>query len=350
VQDLKNSDDEEIIADILISILLMFIIRGLPMGLFDKLKEPVFLKDDSDAERQLAALRELREQAPGELADKIDEEINRVNAGIWGEQTVRFELENSHLPMYILHDLFLEYDGLTAQIDYLIVTRKQTFVIECKNLYGDIEINSAGDFVRTTTYGRHRKKEGIYSPITQNRRHLELIKQIRSASKGNFLTKALFEKYFDENYRSIVVLANPKTVLYDRYAKKEVRQQVIRADQLADYIRKSNAASKNESYSDAEMEALARFFLGINKEQKTDFTAKFREELTPQAQPITAPAEPVPQALPPEEAAITEKKQLLCPKCGGVMVKRKATKGPNAGKEFYGCSNYPRCRCIINIQ
>jgi restriction system protein len=32
------------------------------------------------------------------------------------------------------------------------------------------------------------------------------------------------------------------------------------------------------------------------------------------------------------------------------MVKRKATKGPNAGKEFYGCSNYPRCRCIINIQ
>lgn len=147
-----------------------------------------------------------------------------------------------------------------------------------------------------------------------------------------------------------MVLANPKTVLYDRYAKKEVRQQVIRADQLADYIRKSNAASQNESYSDAEMEALARFFLGINKEQKTDFTAKFREELTPQAQPITAPAEPVPQAPSPEEAAITEKKQLLCPKCGGVMVTRKATKGPNAGKEFYGCSNYPRCRCIINIQ
>lgn len=129
------------------------------MSLFDKLKEPVFLKDDSAAERQLAALRELRERAPGELADKIDEEINRVNAGIWGEQTVRFELENSHLPMYILHDLFLEYDGLTAQIDYLIVTRKQTFVIECKNLYGDIEINSAGDFVRTTAYGRHRKKK-----------------------------------------------------------------------------------------------------------------------------------------------------------------------------------------------
>ncbi|MEG0441972.1 MAG: topoisomerase DNA-binding C4 zinc finger domain-containing protein, partial [Oscillospiraceae bacterium] len=42
--------------------------------------------------------------------------------------------------------------------------------------------------------------------------------------------------------------------------------------------------------------------------------------------------------------------QLVCPKYGSGMVKRKAAKGPNAGMEFYGCSNYPRCRCIINIQ
>ncbi|MPM82902.1 hypothetical protein SDC9_129964 [bioreactor metagenome] len=260
----------------------MFIMRGAAMSLFDRLKEPVFLKDDSEAERQLAALQELREKASGELVDKIDEETNRVNAGIWGEQTVRFELQNSHIPMYILHDLFLEYDGLTAQIDYLIVTRKQTFMLECKNLYGNIEINNAGDFIRTITYGHHAKKEGIYSPITQNRRHLELIKQIRSAEKGNFLTKALFAKCFDENYRLIVVLANPKTVLYDRYAKKEIRQQVIRADQLAEYIRKAIANSKTESNSDKDMESLAQFFLGIHREQETDYTAKFREALETQ--------------------------------------------------------------------
>lgn len=86
------------------------------MGLFDKLKDPVFLKDDSEADRQLAALQSLHEKASGELAEKVDEGINRVNAGIWGEQTVRFELQNSHIPMYVLHDLFLKYDGLTAQI------------------------------------------------------------------------------------------------------------------------------------------------------------------------------------------------------------------------------------------
>ena len=239
------------------------------------------------------------------------------------------------------------YDGLTAQIDYLIVTRKQTFVLECKNLYGNIEINTAGDFIRTVSYGRHTKKEGIYSPITQNRRHLELIKQIRSAEKGNFLTKAIFEKYFDENYRSIVVLANPKTVLYDRYAKKELRQQVIRADQLAEYIRKAISESKAESNSDKDMESLAQFFLGIHGEQKTDYTAKFKETLETQEQAQPTKAEPKHSPVAP---AVMPDKQLVCPKCGSAMIRRKATKGPNAGKEFFGCSNYPRCRCIINIQ
>jgi restriction system protein len=32
------------------------------------------------------------------------------------------------------------------------------------------------------------------------------------------------------------------------------------------------------------------------------------------------------------------------------MVKRKAAKGANIGKEFYGCSRYPKCRGIVNIK
>lgn len=314
------------------------------MSLFDKMKEPVLFKDDSEADRQLAALQELREKAKNEFADELDEEISRVNAGILGEKTIGFELQNSHIPMYILHDLFLEYNGLTAQIDYLLITRKIIFVIECKNLFGNIEINDAGNFTRSTTYGCRTKKEGLYSPITQNRRHLELIKQIRSAEKGNFLTKALFEKYFDENYHSIVVLANPKTVLYDRYAKKEVRQQVIRADQLVEYIKKTNNDSKRELYSDKEMECIAQFFLSVHKEQKIDYTAKFREALALQNLKPLKTTCPQPQSPSPLE------EQIFCPYCSRVMVKRVAKRGVNLGKEFYGCSNYPLCHYIINIQ
>lgn len=37
-----------------------------------------------------------------------------------------------------------------------------------------------------------------------------------------------------------------------------------------------------------------------------------------------------------------------CPQCGASMVRRTARKGANAGKEFWGCSSYPRCRGVVN--
>jgi ssDNA-binding Zn-finger/Zn-ribbon topoisomerase 1 len=39
----------------------------------------------------------------------------------------------------------------------------------------------------------------------------------------------------------------------------------------------------------------------------------------------------------------------ICPKCGVRMVKRKATRGTNYGKEFYGCVNFPKCREVKEI-
>ena len=265
---------------------------------------------------------------------------------------------HSHIPMYVLHDLFLEHNGLTAQIDYLIITRYHQFVLECKNLYGDIEINSSGDFVRTFSYGKFRKKEGIYSPITQNRRHMELIKQIR-AEERNVLFRGAFEKNFFKNYRSVVVLSNPKTVLNAKYAKKDVRSQVIRADQLAEYIRKVDAEPGSISCSEKEMEELAKFFLDISKPNPTDYTEKFRSLLSEQTPPAPAPqeAEPVEQPFPvePEEALqpsaeLEQQETILCPRCGAPMIKRQAGKGMNAGNFFYGCSNFPKCRGIVNIE
>lgn len=44
------------------------------------------------------------------------------------------------------------------------------------------------------------------------------------------------------------------------------------------------------------------------------------------------------------QSPIQESELPICPKCGGALVKRVASKGKNIGKEFWGCSNYPRCR------
>jgi hypothetical protein len=210
------------------------------MGLFDKLKEPVFLKETSVAKEQLEQLKLLLTSVPDDIKSHVEQEIKILTYGIYGEDNIAFELKNSHMPMYILHDIFLEDNGLTAQIDFLIITRKRIFVIECKNMIGNIEINNNGEFIRTVEFYGKYKKEGIYSPITQNQRHMELLKQLRAKAKGNFLTKALFEKNFYNTYRSVVVLANPKTLLNSKYAKKEVKENVIRADQIIEYIKREN--------------------------------------------------------------------------------------------------------------
>lgn len=40
---------------------------------------------------------------------------------------------------------------------------------------------------------------------------------------------------------------------------------------------------------------------------------------------------------------------LVCPKCGNKLLLRVAKKGANAGKRFYGCSAFPKCRYIKNV-
>lgn len=40
----------------------------------------------------------------------------------------------------------------------------------------------------------------------------------------------------------------------------------------------------------------------------------------------------------------------LCPKCGSPMVLRTAKRGRYAGQEFWGCSRYPKCKGLVNIE
>ena len=46
----------------------------------------------------------------------------------------------------------------------------------------------------------------------------------------------------------------------------------------------------------------------------------------------------------PEPVMAATEVLLQCPTCGGPMVKRVARRGANAGKAFWGCAKYPKCR------
>ena len=244
------------------------------MALFQKKIGCVFLKETSDAEAYIEKLEALLQTADEDSRKKIQKQIKLAQYGLEGENKVAYELKTSGMDMYVLHDICLETGDLSAQIDYIVVTRKLVYVIECKNLYGNIEIDNGGNFVRQI--GPSSPKEGIYSPITQNQRHLRVLKEIRKESKGNFLLKMAFEKFFEENHKSVVVLANPKTYLNAKYAPKEVKQQVIRADQLVD-IKKTDGGAKTDPKSEKAMLEVANFYLERHIQGHSDYAKQYEE-------------------------------------------------------------------------
>lgn len=253
----------------------------------DVIKEPTFIKEDTSAVQQLESLERLLSETPTDAPCyiQIQRDIKLLRAGISGENNVAYELKSSFMPIYIFHDLFLEYRDLTAQMDYLVIHKNFILVIECKKLLGDIEITSKGDFIRIfkTADGRTVNREGIYSPIVQNERHCAILKQVlpQIFPKAN-------PKLWDFAVKSVVVVANPKSVIRDKYAKKEIKSQIIKYDQLKQYMQslaKSNAdvfSFRNDS-----LKKVCDSLLDMHKENPKDYTEKYKvfgQEQTPQAE------------------------------------------------------------------
>ncbi|WP_320151025.1 DUF2726 domain-containing protein [uncultured Tolumonas sp.] len=50
------------------------------------------------------------------------------------------------------------------------------------------------------------------------------------------------------------------------------------------------------------------------------------------------------------ENIATTQADISCDKCGSPMILRVSKKGSNVGRQFYGCTNYPSCRNIRDIE
>ena len=190
---------------------------------------------------------------------------------------IEFELKNSNIGMYVLHDIVIEYEDLKAQFDYIIITKGFTYLVECKNLIGNITVNNKGDFIREYEINGNKIKEGIYSPYTQISRHKEILRK-KIQSNASFIRKLLLEKNFDKYmFKSLVVLANHKAVLNTYYAPREIKKDIIKVDQLISYIKKDlDNYDKDYYYSKNKMLSLANSILENNTNNVYDFANKYK--------------------------------------------------------------------------
>lgn len=238
------------------------------MGLIDsalyalRFKETIFYKEDSELQLKYDALCKLNNEYPNNK--DLKSELNIVRKGLEGENEIAYQLKKSNIGMYVLRDIYVKYEDLTAQIDYVIITPVFTYYVECKNLVGNITVTDKGDFIRETLVNGKKVKKGIYSPLRQVEAQREVIRKIWEDNSS--ITKKIFaSKNFDYYRRVLVVAANKDTILNTNKAPRDIKYKILRADSLVRQIEYDIDHRNSDDYVDSrkDMEKIAQYYINL---------------------------------------------------------------------------------------
>lgn len=154
--------------------------------------------------------------------------------GLEGEMRVMHELKYSFIPMHIFHNVRLEEDGLSAQIDVMVITNRVIYFIETKNLYGDIEVNSNDEFIRhfKNSYGKYYGKEAMYNPNSQLKKHRNVFSELTKKHNAHSM---LVPKI------SLIVLANNKSIINTKKASEMYQWRVFKLDKLISKMKEAES-------------------------------------------------------------------------------------------------------------
>ncbi|MBI6039712.1 NERD domain-containing protein [Clostridium perfringens] len=234
------------------------------------IKGPTWLKEFNENNKQLEDLKILSEKVYGEKKKLIDRDIMYLTYGMEGEKNVSYEIKNSYIPMLALHDIRIEDGESVAQMDYILITKSFILVLETKALSGDITVNESGEFIRyfKNKAGKVYRKEGIYSPVAQNERHVRILTEYLKKNK-------IIKKY---PIYSCVVIANSKSVINKYKAPKEIQSQIIKYDQLTSFIKEKlnyHKIKQDFKFLDKVEYSIGKFLLENNKPIEFDYYKKY---------------------------------------------------------------------------
>lgn len=254
----------------------------------------------------------------------------KSDSGLKGEYHLYRQLQ--HLEGYgykMLHNLYLQVGTRTQELDLLLITDRGLFAIESKNYSGWVFGNENNTYwTQTFPNGRDRaRKEKFYNPIMQNRKHCE------------FLKKCLNADYIP--IFSVIVFG-------DKCEIKDITVQsddviICKSRQLT-YIITEIIEDKLQRYSTERIDAIFRQLLPYSQ---VDEYVKQRHLQNAKAAADRGTIRGIWSK--PDFSPIQRGVSGACPNCGGQLVLRQAKKGAAAGRAFYGCSNFPKCKYTKNI-
>jgi hypothetical protein len=137
----------------------------------------------------------------------------------------------------IIHDLRIEYGGLVAQIDHLLINRFLDFyVLETKHYSQGVKVTERGEFLAVY----RNRYVAIESPIEQNRRHIKVLEDFLVGEsilpkRLGFTLRPRFLSY---------ILFSPKSRVIRPKAKAFNTDMLIKADE---FYRQTRDNLDNES-------------------------------------------------------------------------------------------------------
>ena len=168
----------------------------------------------------------------------LNYQILLFKIGELGESKVLDELKYSFYPMNIIKDISINIGEFHCQIDFLIITKKSIYLIECKNNGANLKIDSNGSFYLV----KEGKKNRIFSVLNQIERQKMILEQL------DFGVDI-------KNIHPIIVYANEETgiEIEDETILRGI--DVINLDRLNSLIREKEK-DLEEIYTEEEIEKI----------------------------------------------------------------------------------------------
>lgn len=263
--------------------------------------------------------------------------------GSYGEYKIGKKLDKVEGYKKIIYNCYIpKSSGETTEVDVIMIHEKGMYVIESKNysgwIFGSENHTKWTQVLRRGRYGS--EKHQFYNPIMQNRSH---VKWLNNYLKPVNLDTTMYSCIVFGNsceFKDITASGQNYTLMYECQLYGTVQRHVacsanrLTPDQIdAIYGRLFPLTQKTEA------EKLKHIYDISLHNNERDFDCS-NEKLNDSAI-IENVSQVIHKPYAVDESSCHKK---ICPRCGSKMILRTAKKGENVGQQFFGCSNYPKCR------
>lgn len=220
--------------------------------------------------------------------------------GVLGEREIKRKLSRLPSEDYrIINDVMIPCAYGLTQIDHVVGSKYGVFVIETKNMRGKIY---GGERAKEWTKYSKGHKLAFKNPLHQNYGHVKAIVSLLNISGNSII--------------GIVVFTTSARIMFSVSG-------VVYENQLINEISKY----KNHIFDENDV---ARLCDKIQSSNQVSYKAK---------------KDHVDRINAKRDSDELQVKYMNCPKCGGNLIVRNGKYG-----QFYGCSNYPKCRFTKNLK